>query len=254
MSFFEPLGDGRYRATDHTRGPWDARAQHAGPPSALLGGALEATGRREDMVVARVTLEILGPVPVGEVELECAVVRPGRSVELVEGELRAGGRAAMRARAWRVLPAPVSGGDAGEPLPLPDAETPLPPGLWRDFGYGDAIEWRWARGGWLEPGPAAVWTRLRVPVVAGEDPSPLQRVLAVADSGNGVSSVLAWDRHVFMNCELSVHVLRAARGEWICLDAATEVAEGGAGLAHSRLSDREGTVARGAQSLLVTRR
>jgi hypothetical protein len=145
-----------------------------------------------------------------------------------------------------------AGADAAPP-PLPGHGEPVPP-LWRDFGYGDAVEWRYARGGWTEPGPAAVWTRLRVPVVAGAAPTPLQRVLAVADSGNGVSAVLPWDRHVFINCELTVHLLRAARGEWICLDAETAVAAGGAGLAHSVLSDRDGTVARGAQSLLVTAR
>jgi acyl-Coa thioesterase superfamily protein/acyl-CoA thioesterase superfamily protein len=253
LSFYEPLGGGRYRATPHTRGPWDPRAQHAGPPSALLGGALEATRPRDDLVVARVTVEILGPVPVAEVELETAVTRPGRSVELVEGELRAGGRAALRARLWRVLPAPVGAGEPGTPPPLPPSGEPVP-ALWKDFGYGDAIEWRYARGGWTELGPAAVWTRLRVPVVAEAAPTPLQRVLAVADSGSGVSAALAWDRHVFINCELTVHVLRGARGEWICLDAATDVAAGGAGLAHSVLSDAEGTVARGAQSLLVTAR
>jgi hypothetical protein len=96
------------------------------------------------------------------------------------------------------------------------------------------------------------WTRLRVPVVGGEEPSPLQRVLAVADSANGVSAVLDWGSHLFINTELTVHFLRPAVGEWICLDAATEI--GAAGLARSVLSDRAGPVARGAQALLVAAR
>ena len=82
---------------------------------------------------------------------------------------------------------------------------------------------RFAAGGWDEPGPATVWTRLRVPVVAGEEPSRPQRVLAVADSANGVSAVLPFGDWLFINPELTVHLRRAARGEWICLDAETTI-------------------------------
>jgi hypothetical protein len=99
-----------------------------------------------------------------------------------------------------------------------------------------------------------VWTRLLVPVVEGVEVLPLQRVLAVADSGNGVSAVLDWGTHLFINPELSVHVLREPVGEWVCLDAHTQIASGGAGLATSVLSDAEGPVARGAQSLLIAAR
>jgi acyl-Coa thioesterase superfamily protein len=96
-----------------------------------------------------------------------------------------------------------------------------------------------------------VWTRLRVALVEGEEPTGLERVLAVADSGNGVSGVLPLDRWLYINPELTVHMLREPRGEWICLDATTAIAPGGAGLASSVLSDDDGIVGRGAQSLLV---
>lgn len=99
-----------------------------------------------------------------------------------------------------------------------------------------------------------MWTRLRVPVVAGEASTGLQRVLAAADSGNGVSAVLPLRDWLFINPELTVHVRRAPRGEWICLDAETSIAAGGAGLARSVLSDDDGVVAAGAQSLLVAPR
>jgi acyl-CoA thioesterase len=99
-----------------------------------------------------------------------------------------------------------------------------------------------------------VWTRLRVPIVPDEEPTGLQRVLAVADSGNGVSAALSWDEWLFINPELTVHFRREPRGEWICLDAETTIAESGAGLARSTLSDDDGMVAAGAQSLLVSRR
>jgi Thioesterase-like superfamily len=181
-------------------------------------------------------------------------VRPGRSVELLEGELTAGADTVMSVRAWRVkaTEAPDVGADAPTP-PRPDEATPPPPGL-DDFGYGRAVELRFAAGGWGRYGPATVWTRLRVPVVAGEQPTGVQRVLAVADSGNGVSAVLSWDEWLFINTELTVHFRRPPRGEWICLDAETSIARGGAGLARSVLSDDEGVVAQGAQALLVAPR
>jgi hypothetical protein len=252
-AFFVPLGDGRYRATERTSGPWDAQHQHAGPPSALLTGLLEATAPRPDMVLARVTVEILGAVPIAEVSVSTAVERPGRSVELLAGELVVGDRAVLRARAWRVLASPV-GTPSTAPVALPDKASTPPPLLGETFGYAHAIEWRWARGDWDERGPAAVWTRMQVPVVEGEEPTPRQRVMVVADSGNGASNVLDWSRYLFINTELTVHFTREPVGEWVLLDAQTEIAEGGAGLATSVLSDRSGPVARGAQALFVAPR
>jgi hypothetical protein len=253
-AFFIALGGGRYRATERTSGPWDPQHQHAGPPSALLTGLLERESPRKEMVLARVTVEILGAVPIAELEASTVVERPGRSVELLAGELRADGRTFLRARAWRVLGSPVGTADGPAPPALPAADAVPPPTLGESFGYAHALEWRWAAGGWEERGPAAVWTRMRIPVVEGEAPSPRQRVMVVADSGNGASNVLDWSRYLFINTELTVHFVREPVGEWVCLDASTAIAEGGAGLASSVLSDRTGPVARGAQALLVAPR
>jgi hypothetical protein len=253
VSFYEPLGDGRFSATPHTRGPWDPAFQHAGPPAALLGRALERCEPREDFVLARTTFEILRPIPVAEVEVAARVVRPGRSVELLEGELSVDGDVVVTVRAWRVKATTAPTVDRDEPpRPRPDEATP-PPEL-DTFGYGRAVELRFAAGGWWERRPATVWTRMRVPLVAGEEPTGVQRVLAVADSGNGVSAVLPLNEWLFINTELTVHFRREPRGEWICLDAQTAINEGGAGLASSTLSDDDGVVALGAQALLVAPR
>jgi hypothetical protein len=251
MSFYVELGDGRFQATERTSGPWDPKHQHAGPPSALLLRELERMA--SDLVIARITVEILGPVPIGELVVSTSVERPGRSVELLAATLSADGRDVMRARAWRVRPSPV-GTETAEPIALPEDEDLPPRQLGEAFGYAHAVEWRWARGGWLDRGPAAVWTRMKIPLVEGEEPSPRQRVLVVADSGNGVSNVLDWDRYLFVNTDLTVHFVHAPVGEWVLLDAQTQLAEGGAGLASSVLSDRTGPVARGAQALFVAPR
>jgi len=254
VSFYEPLGDERFAATPYTRGPWDPAFQHAGPPAALLGRALERCEPRDGFVIARTTFEILRPVPVADVTVTARVVRPGRSVELLEGELSAGGDVVMTVRAWRVKATTAPSVDRDEPaLPRPPEATP-PPAELDTFGYGQAIELRFAAGGWWERRPATVWTRMRVPLVAGEAPTGVQRVLAVADSGNGVSAVLPLSEWLFINTELTVHFRREPRGEWICLDAATTITEGGAGLARSTLSDDDGVVGNGSQALFVAPR
>ena len=254
-AFFLPLGDDRWRATVHTTGPWDARFQHGGPPAALLGRAVEQCAPRDDVLVVRMTVEILGPVPVDEVEVRARVLRPGRSVELVEAVLSAGGRDAARAAAWRIKRTEQPGVDDRHVAapPLPEQADTMPAGGWVD-GYLSAVEWRFAQGRFDVPGPATVWSRLKHPLVPDEEPSPLTRVLAVADSGNGLSSELDLTRWHFINPELTVHVHREVRGDWVCVDAQTAISAGGAGLATTVLSDLDGPVGVGAQSLLVAPR
>jgi acyl-coenzyme A thioesterase PaaI-like protein len=257
-AFYDPLGDGRYRSTGHTVGPWDERSQHGGPPAALLARAIESEAVSWPATVVRVSVDILRPVPVADVVVSSRVLRPGRNVELVEAELRAGGEPVVRAQAWRIREAdlrlpqlPPSHDDpALDPVPaFPAAEAPMRPG-WRG-GYLDAIEWRHVGDAGLERGLATVWGRMRHPLVPDEEPTGLQRLMTVADSGNGVSNVLPIQGWLFVNTELTVHLAAVPAGEWICLDARTRVDRRGFGLATSRLFDRERLVARGAQALYV---
>jgi Acyl-CoA thioesterase C-terminal domain/Acyl-CoA thioesterase N-terminal domain len=280
-SFYIPAGQDAWLATSHTTGPWDARAQHGGPPSALLGRAIQRCKPRGDMIIARFTCEILGAIPVGEIRVRARLARPGRSVELLEAVASADGRDVARATAWRVLrtdgpqvalrsvppalleePSAPPGGIPQAPGGTPQAPPgeappgempPAPASGWVD-GYLSAIEWRPVRGHFTEPGPATVWARMRYPLVPGEETGPLERVLAIADSGNGVSSELDLRQWRFINPELTVHLHREAVGEWICLDARTAISTGGAGLATSVLSDADGPVGVGAQSLLIAPR
>ena len=96
-----------------------------------------------------------------------------------------------------------------------------------------------------------MWGRLAVPILAGEEPSPLQRTLALSDMGNGVSGIVGFDTHVFINPELSVHLWRAPVGEWIALRCRTHLGDDGIGLAESALCDGAGRFGRAEQSLLV---
>jgi hypothetical protein len=253
MSAFYAEMDGRLIPSELTRGPWDPGAQHAGPPSALIGRELERCEPRDGMRVGRVAIDILGPVPLAPLTVEASVVRPGRSVELLHATLAGPDGDVMRASAWRVAVGDERHVDDDRPPPGPEHGGPsdfFPTGM--EVGYHTAMEYSFIEGGFLEPGPATVWMRMRQPLVEGEEPTPLQRLLVVADVGNGVSAVLDWREYLFINTELTVHVLRPPEGEWIGVDAVTRV--DGVGLAETVLYDERGRVGRGAQTLLVRQR
>ncbi len=249
----------RMVATDLARGPWDPGAQHGGAPAALLMRAFERQPGGEDLILARVTYELLRPVPLGLLEVSAEVVRPGRRVQLLEGSLRTeDGVEVVRAHALRVqrsdapavlAPGPPSAG-AG---PAEGRPNDFPSDGLRMFST-DALEIRFISGAFLEPGPATAWFRLRLPLVAGESPSPLQRLAAAADFGNGISAVLPWGRYVFINPDLTVYLEREPVGEWIRLESETRLGQDGVGLSESLIHDERGRVGRATQALLVTSR
>ncbi|WP_435223128.1 thioesterase family protein [Streptomyces sp. Tue6028] len=258
-AFFEQVAEERFVPTAYTRGPWDEHSQHAGPPAALLGRAVQVRpGAREDMRLARITFEIPRPVPLRPLSVTTRVIKEGRSVEFVEATLAAeSGDEVMRARALRIRtdPGSVPATDEVPAVPSPDESRSEPffPVPW-DVGYHTGMECRFAAGAFLEHGPATCWMRMRVPLVAGEKTLPSDRVLVAADSGNGLSNVLDFGTHVFINPDLTVHLHRYPLGEWVCLDARTEIDADGIGMAEAALHDTHGAIGRSVQSLFVSGR
>ncbi|MGZ4189513.1 MAG: thioesterase family protein [Actinomycetota bacterium] len=254
-AFYVAEGDA-FIATEWTRGPWDPRAQHAGPPSALIGRAIERLDP-PGLQVARFTIEILKPVPIARLLVDVRPVRTGKRVQYVQATLTSDGVEIVRASAWRIRtaerPMPAT---PVEPPPFdgPAASRDMSPSYVEGQGYFRAMEWRTARGAIEEPGPASVWMRMRIPLVAGEAIEPLSRVLAAADSGNGISSVVDFRTHLFINTELTVHLMRMPEGEWVCLDAVTRQDPSGVGHAQSVLWDERGRIGAGGQALLVAPR
>lgn len=259
MSFYRQVAVDRFEATAYTRGPWDAETQHAGPPAALLGRAVERRpGARKDMRIARLTFDIVRPVPIAPISVATRLVRAGRSVEVVEAELSPDGEPpVMRVTALLIRTASAVAPAVSEGSPPPGPETgsaqPFFPVPYED-GYHTGMEARFIAGGFLSRGPAACWFRMRVPLVDRETPSPLSRVLVAADSGNGVSNVLDWREHVFVNTDLTVHLHRYPDDEWVCVDSRTSIDPEGIGLADTALFDRKGPIGRSAQSLFVAAR
>jgi len=247
-----------YQATALTRGPWHPEHQHAGPPIALVCRAIEQSAQQHGLGhISRLTANLLRPVPIGELNIDVAFDYVGRNAGHFSARLLAGGKEVARftALAQRESELPLPQGLQGHPLPQaprPPEQSTLAsfPFAGQYIGYADLVENRTAQGQFFN-GPCAIWFRLLHPLVAGEEPSVYQRVAVAADSGNGISAILDFSKYIFVNSDLTINLLRRPQGEWICLDARTELGPQGCGLAESALYDSHGLIGRATQSLAI---
>jgi hypothetical protein len=255
-AFFEQAGSpGSYLASAATAGPWSAQAQHGGPPSALAVREIERDALDDGMRVARVSVDILRPVPVGAVTITTRTLRPGKRVTLAEAVMQADGRDVLCARAWRVVRTDgvpvITGGGTVPEIPAASGEPRFPGG--HIAGYLSAIDWRFVSGSFDAPGPCRAWARPRIPLLAGEDISPMCLALLLGDSGSGVGMAVDPRQFQAINVDLTVVLQRDPAGEWLLLDARTTMGGQGTGLAETQLSDQAGVVGTGLQTLVVSR-
>jgi hypothetical protein len=248
-----------YIPSEGTRGPWSDDAQHAGPVAGLIAALIEEHEPERDLAVVRITYELLRPLPLRPLRVELGSEFAGRSADRVVARVLDGAddKLLAVARALRLRRR-----DFETPR---TAETPVtspadcPPvdliGFDRVGFVTHGVELRLLSGNpFRAPGPAAVWFRLRQPVLAGRRLSGLQRICATADFGNGISNVVGFDAALFINADLTVAVHRDPIGEWLCLDSVTHANDRGSGLTTSRLLDPDGQVGVALQNLLIAPR
>ncbi len=251
--FYERDGDA-FVATPLTRGPWDVRFQHGGPPAALLAGALERFGDDHgDFVVARLSFELLRPVPIAALTVRVSLDRPGRRVQRLSAALLADDQIVLTATGLRMrrtslsLPAPPTLAPWPDPASLPRYVFPF---FLTDVGYHQAVDLRITHGAWGRT-PVGFWTRPLVPLVEGRTSSALERLVTLADAQSGMGVPLDPMRFTFVNPDLSLFLERPPDGEWLGFDIRSGASAVGAGLSESALRDRHGLVGRSAQTLLV---
>ncbi len=259
QALFVPDGES-WRPTGFARGPWDVNSLHGGPVAALMTRAAEQIDAPIPVRLARITVELLRPVPMEPLLVQTSVLRPGVKVSTVEVTVRTadGSNVVAVARAQRIRTAEVDFPDGADDT-VPDF-PPEPsriehwPGAADLTFHANAVEHRFLWGNFSEVGPTFDWMRLVVPVVPGEAPSGWQRAVACADFTNGISSVAPFDgRSIFINPDLTVHLWREPVGEWIGSDAVTRTATDGIGLAETAMWDHTGRIGRGLQSLYLAR-
>lgn len=249
--------DGTFTPTIATESPWDPKAQHGGPPCALFGHVMRERHPDGGFRLARLTVEFLGTIPRSDVTVETEIIRDGRRIRLIEASMHAEGQKVALARAWQI----ATSGDVLSGAELKGArlvEVPaLPPAEPRQFfgkerwGYGESVEGRRVRGAYRGTGYAQVWMRPLIPLIAGTEIHPLDRVLVVADSANGVSARLDMREWLFVPPAVTVTLHRYPVGEWVLISARSDLADDGLGSTSGTLSDSSGPLGSITQPLLV---
>ena len=253
-SYFIRVGEGRFRPTLHTGGAWSVDEQHFSPMGGLLTHVIDryAAGRQpDDLVTSRITFEILGTIGIEEFDVSVEVIRPGRTIELLEATAVARGRSVVRARAWRLArqdTTAVAGGQA-PPLPPPEqfAAWPLT-SVWPG-GYIASIEYRPVEQS--ELGRSMAWIRTPVQLVAGEEASELARFIALVDTANGIAVRVPPDSWFYPNVDLSIYLHRQPSGAWVGFDTTVVFGADGRGLTSTILHDEAGPVGHAAQMLTI---
>jgi hypothetical protein len=259
-AYFLPGPDGAFTPTIATESPWDASAQHGGPPCALFGHVIRQNHPDGGFRLARLTVEFLGAVPRSDIRVETKIIRDGRRIRLIEATMAGpSGKPAALARAWQIAVSEDALAGADRKPPRPEDVPPLPAeqehfhfGGRKNWGYGEAAEWRRIHGSFRDTGYAQVWTRLRIPLIAGQkEIDPLDRVLVVADSANGVSAALDPGKWLFIPPAVTITLHRYPVGDWVLLAARSDLADDGLGSTSGLISDQSGLLGTVTQPLLV---
>jgi hypothetical protein len=255
QAFYTQTGPGQFDSSRLTAGPWSAASQHGGPPSALLAREMERYEPRDGHRLARVSIDILTPVPVAPLSIAVEEIRTGKRVQLLQATAQAGGRTVLIGRAWRIAAASADF-PTDVPEPTPDGSEPAAqaftfPDGWHAGGYLSAIDWCFEGGGFAADGPARAWARPNVALVGGEVMTPWQRVLTVGDSGSGISACAPPAQHPAINCDFAVVLHRDPVGQWIGMDSRTLVTPGAGAMTQTTVFDAAGAAGLATQTLVV---
>ncbi|MDE0545118.1 thioesterase family protein [Microbacterium sp. C7(2022)] len=253
-AYFDRIEPTVFDARSAVQGAWNTDEQHIAPALGLIGHVLEqdhASRRGDDVLsLARVSYDILGVLPIAPVEVTTRVLRAGRTIELLEATLSHAGRAAVIARAWFLQPGDSTASE-GSALPSMPPREECPPWDGATVWPGECITTIEVRRRETAPGRAQAWLRPGLPLVAGESISDTARLLGILDFANGMTPRVPPTQLAFPNVDLTVHLFRAPRGEWIGFDTTVSFGDGGLGVTHTVLHDEVGPIGAHQQSLTV---
>lgn len=250
--YFEELGPGRFRSTRHAQGAWATDQVHMAPLSGLLVDALERAHPRPDMVISRVAFDILGVIRSGELTVDTRILRPGRTIELLEADLIGPeGRIVVHATAWRLGRLDTAAVAGHHLTGLPDPLAGDPVDVAKDWagGYIRSVQFRTA--GPRRSGRGSAWLTPNVPLLDSRPVSDLARLMGLVDTANGIAIRAMPDEVVFPNVDLTVHLFRQPTGNWLGLDTDVSFGVDGTGITASVLHDSSGPFGRAAQALTV---
>lgn len=254
--YFTTTDGSWFRPSDHARGPWNVDACHAGPPVALMVRAVEALVPNQQ--VARLTIELIRPIPMAPFRVQGQVRRPGRTVTHTEAEIYDDDQIYARAFGLHIrvaddvdyVSAVIDVPNLSDSVPGPFA---ISGALHSEAWFGSSVECRYdPQSPMTQGGPRTMWLRTMHPILADEDPSPFQRIAPLADCGNGVSANGHLGHTTFVNADLTMSLHREPVGEWFASRSVSHWQNSGIGMADSELFDVAGAVGRATQSLILT--
>jgi hypothetical protein len=261
-SHYRRLGtDGEYQvfeSTDYTRSNWDREIQHGSPPLALMTKLIEELASDSGLRIGRVSMDILGAIPVAPVRVRAWAERPGRRIALLAAEMvaeRPGGpdRGVARASAWLLATSDTTDVATDRYPPLTEGESDPVPHRWEGAtGYLEMISWRRQRE--LDNGSPVVWMSPLAQLVDGEEMTQTQRLALVVDCANGAGAPIDPSHFVFMNTDTAMHMHRMPVGNDFALRARGSIGPDGIGVTTADIFDRQGFIGTCAQTLLVQRR
>jgi len=226
--------------------PWNGTSQVGLALAGLSGHVIARVPTQEPMLTTRISIDILGAVPLVPLIPQIRVLRDGRRMQVVDAEFFAEGKLWLRATAVR---ARIS--DTGE------QSTPLTRRYWTEQDHYDDLKWFEERQIALDrskPGPGAIWIRFLTDIVEGEPLEPLSLAAILGDFGNGTAPVLPLMENTLANMDITVCMSRLPRGDWMLIDAEGETSGQGSGYSRTRLGDAEGMFATAMQSIFIDQR
>ncbi|MCQ9327938.1 thioesterase family protein [Pelistega suis] len=241
-----------YAPTQHAQGAWNPHEQHMAPASGVMARELENFNPRDDVRIGRVSYDIFGLISLDRFTVETKVIRPGKTIELLEATMKSQGKTCIVARAWRMMMS-----DTSSVSGLEDQVIAQP----MDFPEWGGMS-RWA-GGYIRsvtvraspdkrPGKGIVWISTSKEMVEGETTSSFTRLLGLIDTANGIvprqEGEFAW---AFPNLDLQVHMHRLPQGDWLGLETVQQYGGDGIGLTSSILHDVYGPFGRSEQILTI---
>ncbi|WP_276939353.1 thioesterase family protein [Ferrimicrobium acidiphilum] len=254
-SYFTQLDEHRYLPLPPSEGPWNPGACHGGPPSALAAHELVGHQPDRDRRIGQIHVDFFGEVPLKPLTFVTTTLRPGRRIELVE--TRAHGddnRVVISARSWRLAIEAERAPRVEPTLQVPSDEVSYPDSSIASFPYGASIDWAFFEGGFTEPGPATVWARPRLNLIDLQPMEPLEAVLLVADSANGISSELDFKHFLFLPTVMEIGLRSRPNTTEVGLSARTTIDHEGIGTTRGTLFDREHSFGYLLQTLYVDHR
>lgn len=251
-AYFTRIDERRFTATNAVQGAWNTEEQHIAPVLGLIAHVVEQDQEARGGVLdlSRISHDIYGVLPIGEVQVDVKVLRAGRTIELVEATVTSEGRAAVVSRAWFMQPSDTEEISGTSFTSLPDRSLME---QWRpSYDWpGEFIEALTIHRQEAEPGRGMFWVNPTIPLVAGEEVSPTARLLGIVDIANGMTPRADPREVLFPNLDLTAHLFRAPESAWLGFDTTVSFGVGGIGMTHSVLHDERGPLGTSVQSLTI---